>query len=75
MSSERVWACRGWPEYLVDEGAAKDAPHQWMHAYYEVPEGAACSVCRATEDDPDRWDGTSDPFVRPLSIPEEDPDE
>jgi mono/diheme cytochrome c family protein len=55
------WVCRGWTESYAPD----DASHQWMHAYYEVREGAACGICHAIEGDERRWDGKSNPFENP----------
>jgi hypothetical protein len=57
VGTQRRWICRGWTERYAPD----DAPHQWMHAYYEVAEGFACDICHATEADEQRWDGVSDP--------------
>jgi hypothetical protein len=54
-----TWVCRGWTENYAPD----DSPHQWMHAPYRVPPGTECDLCGASEDDPRRWDGLSDPFA------------
>lgn len=55
------WICRGWTENYAPD----DAPHQWMHAYYEVAKDASCGICHATEDEPRRWDGKTNPLADP----------
>lgn len=68
-SSSATWTCFGW----VEGRAPDDSPHQWMHAYYEIPAGEKCDICGASETSRDRWDGRMESLPREVQEAWPDP--